>query len=404
MPRRTLILLIIVIIAIAGLVAVLVFRDSGDETTSDVAETSEEEQPTEEAAEAEGTPESESPQVESTPLPTPTPSVRFETVVVARSDIPVGEVVRADLIDVERRPEDNIAVIAGVTFSDPEEVIGQIVKTKISRGQEILKPMIALGPSDVASLGSDLSLYVDQGRVAVAFPINRFSGAAFAMRPGDKVDALMSMTVVKVDEEFQTKRPNVWERVFEPDLLAGEAFLFPPTSEGRLELIPVINTISIIGPGGGAEQIPRRVTQLGAQQMEVLWVGTWNDPRMSMEQEFPADAEQSPEETDAIGSDAVPPDPIKDRPEDEPDLVILSLTSQDALALKWALENGLNIDLALRAQGDESVFATTSVSLPQIVEQGILTIPETGEFSPEPRIDELTPPEVPASPEETTAP
>ena len=138
--------------------------------------------------------------------------------------------------------------------------------------------------------------------------------------------------------------------------------------------------------------------------MEVLWVGTWNDPRMSMEQEFPADAVQSPEETDAIGSDAVPPDPVKDRPEDEPDLVILSLTSQDALALKWALENGLNIDLALRAQGDESVFATTSVSLPQIVEQGILTIPETGEFSPEPRIDELTPPEVPASPEETTAP
>jgi hypothetical protein len=234
--------------------------------------------------------------------------------------------------------------------------------------------------------------------VAVAFPINRFSGAAYALRPGDSVDALMSLNLVKVDREFQTKRPNVWERVFEPALLAGKDFLFDPTSEGRLELIPGINSIAVIGPGTGKEQIPRRVTQLGTQQMEVLWVGTWNDPRISLNQQFEADAEISPPESDAIGEDATPPQPTKDRPEDNPDVVILSLSAQDAVALKWALENGLNVDLALRAQGDDSVFATTSVSLPQIVEQGVLTIPEPGEFSPEPRIDELDPPSVPPVP------
>ncbi len=392
MRPRTFILLIVVLIAAAAAVVIFLVFGPGDLLSRDEEEQAAESVPQEEVQE----PSQE--EEEPTPVPSPTPAVRFATVVVARANLPVGERIRADLIEVETRPEDNVAVVAGVTFSDPDEVIGQIVKVSVSRGQEILKPMIALSPSDIAALGSDLSLYVDQGRVAVAFPINRFSGAAFALRPGDSVDALMSLNLVKVDREFQTKRPNVWQRVFEPALLAGEAFLFPPTTEGRLELIPGINSIAVIGPGTGKEQIPRRVTQLGTQQMEVLWVGTWNDPRIGLSQQFEADARINPPVSNNIGEDATPPEPIKDRPEDSPDLVILSLSAQDAVALKWALENGLNVDLALRAQGDDSVFATTSVSLPQIVEQGVLTIPESGEFSPEPRIDELEPPGVPPVP------
>jgi Flp pilus assembly protein CpaB len=391
MRPRTFILLIVVLIVAAAAVVLFLIFGPGDLLSGGEEEQAAESAPQEEVQE----PIQEE---EPTPVPSPTPEVRFATVIVARTNLPVGERIRADLIEVETRPEDNVAVVAGVTFSDPDEVIGQIVKTAVSRGQEILKPMIALSPSDVAALGSDLSLYVDQGRVAVAFPINRFSGAAYALRPGDSVDALMSLNLLKVDREFQTKRPNVWERVFEPALLAGEAFLFPPTSEGRLELIPGINSIAVIGPGTGKEQIPRRVTQLGTQQMEVLWVGTWNDPRISLDQQFQADAKISPPESDVIGEDATSPEPTTDRPEDSPDVVILSLSAQDAVALKWALENGLNVDLALRAQGDDSVFATTSVSLPQIVEQGVLTIPEPGEFSPEPRIDELDPPSVPPVP------
>ena len=394
-PRTFILLIVVLIVSAAAVVLFLIFGPGGDFLSG-----GEEEQTAETTSQEEVQEPSQEEEVveEPTPAPTATPEVRFSTVVVARANLPVGERIRADLVEVETRPEDNVAVIAGVTFSDPEEVIGQIVKTSVSIGQEILKPMIALSPSDISALGSDLSLYVDQGKVAVAFPINKFSGAAFALRPGDFVDALMSLNLVKVDQEFQTKRPNVWERVFEPSLIAGEAFLFPATSEGRLELIPGINSIAVIGPGAGKEQIPRRVTQLGTQQMEVLWVGTWNDPRISLNQQFDADAEISPPETSEFGEDAETPRPEKVRPEDKPDVVILSMSAQDAVALKWALENGLNIDLALRAQGDDSVFATTSVSLPQIVEQGILAIPETGEFGVEPRIDELEPPSIPRIP------
>jgi hypothetical protein len=81
--------------------------------------------------------------------------------------------------------------------------------------------------------------------------------------------------------------------------------------------------------------------------------------------------------------------------ENFPDVIIMSMSAQDALVLKWSMDRGLDIDLALRAQGDNSVFTTSSVSLPQLVEQGGLTIPEPGEFDVEPRLDEVTIPSLP---------
>ncbi|MCZ7673633.1 MAG: SAF domain-containing protein [Chloroflexi bacterium] len=161
------------------------------------------------------------------PLPTATSAVQYETVVVAARSIPIGERLREDLLLTETRPNSNIALQGGYTYSDPSELVGKIVKTNIVRGQEILAPMLALNPTDLASTGSDISLYVDQGKVAIAFPINRYSGAAYAMRPGDTVDILMSMPVVELDSNFNTKLPNVTERVDDLALAEGQDFLFP---------------------------------------------------------------------------------------------------------------------------------------------------------------------------------
>jgi Flp pilus assembly protein CpaB len=331
------------------------------------------------------------------PLPTATPEVQYVPVVVALAKLPVGERVRADLIGVENRPESNVAVVAGVTFSDPEQVIGQIVKTEVAEGQEILRPMLALNPSDIASMGSDLSLYVDQGEVAVAFPVDRYSGAAYAMRPGDLVDAFMTLQMVDLDLEFQTELPNTVQRVDDAALQDGTAFLFPPTDDGRLELIPNLNSVALIAPGGDRSPIPRRVTQLTLQQMEVLWVGSWLDPREAMDQEFDADAIHDSQVIPTPEPNTIP-DPVDPRTETQPDVVILSMLAQDALALKWALETGINVDLVLRAQGDNSVFTTTSVSLPQIFEQGIMVAPEPSEVGLTPRVDAVPTPGLPPSP------
>lgn len=391
MRRTTLILLVLVLVAAAAAVIIVITRSNGGIFDTIL--------PGGEDAPAEVV---EAPQAEpGEPLPTPTPSVQFDDVIVALGDMPVGSRIRSDLIAVEKRPSTNVGVVAGVTFSDPEAVVGQIAKTDISRGQEILRPMIALNPSDVASLGSDLSLFVDQGRVAVAFPIDQFSGAAYSVRPGDLVDAFMSLTMVDLDEEFQTDLPNVAQRVDEAAFSEGRAFLFPPTAQGRLELLPNLNTVALIGPGEGKEPIPRRVTQLTMQQMEVLWVGSWREPSDSMRQAWRGSAlnfANAAELVEEEGSQVLYNLPARLRPEREPDIVILSLTSQDALALKWALETGINIDLVLRSQGDNTQFVTTSVSLPQVFEQGVVVPPEPGDLGLHPQIDQVPVPQVPPVP------
>ena len=83
------------------------------------------------------------------------------------------------------------------------------------------------------------------------------------------------------------------------------------------------------------------------------------------------------------------PTPLPIRLEAEPNIVILSMTAQDALSLKWSLERGLNISLALRSPGDTTVFATNSVSLPVLVENGALRIPEKTGYDIDPSFYKL---------------
>jgi Flp pilus assembly protein CpaB len=384
MRARTFLLLFLVLLLIAaGVVAFLVL--SGDNVLQSLLSGDDEV--------AEVTPVGGEP---GQPRPTVTPEYNFIPVLVASMPLPAGTRIEADFIRVEMRPDDNVAVRAGYIFSDLEDVVGRITRTRIDKGQEILDSMLALSTVDLASMGSDLALYVNQGSVAIAFPVTRYSGAAYALRPGDTVDVLATVGVIDIDPDFKTALPNFYRPVSQIALQEGGTFLLNQGVEGRLELIPGVNLVATISPRGALTwdgstllQIPRRVTQLTVQQAEVLWLGTWVDP-----------GNLNPEEADpaavapVAGQPAVPvptPTPLFMRAEQFPDVVILSLSLQDALTLKWAMDRGVRMDLALRAQGDTSDHSTVSISLPQLVEQGGLTIPEPLEFDLIPRADEVEP-------------
>jgi Flp pilus assembly protein CpaB len=334
-------------------------------------------------------------------LPTPTPTPASQPVVVAKVRLPVGEILTADVLDIEMRPITNIALQGGYTFTDTQQLVGRIVKAEIARGQEILSPMIALNPTDVAAFGSDLSLYVPQGQVAVALPVDRFSGASLAMRPGDHIDVVMTLRAIEIDPTFRSALPNQVERVIESALVRGQAFLFPPVDEGRLEFIPEINQVAAIVPGGAfittqdwvtGDPVPKRVTQLTIQQATVIYVGQWIDPRrLEREQEAAQAGVAATQQAVQGGGTPVPiatPTPIPSRLDPNPGMVIISMSAQDALVLKYAREREVQIDLVLRAPGDQTQFVTTSVSLPQIIDQGGLAIPEPSDVELfNPRID-----------------
>jgi Flp pilus assembly protein CpaB len=321
------------------------------------------------------------------PIAQATPVLTLSPVVVADVELPPGTRITANLLRVENRPSNNIALTGGYTFGEAEELVGSVVKVRVPQGEAILRPMIALNTNDLANMGSDLGLYIDQGNVTIAFPIDRYSGVAFALRPGDLVDVLMTARIVRTDPEFRTQLPNITQRVIQSRLLEGQQFLFPEIPQGRLQFIDEIGQTAEIIPSTVAleeqdfdagDPIPKRVTQLTIQQVKVMWVGTWHEPA--------PEADVSPGAT---------PTPLPIRLVERPDVVLLSMPLQDALILKWAMERGVFINLALRAPNDRDVYNTTAVSLPVIIDQGALTEPGPSEFDFHPRADEVPIPSLP---------
>lgn len=386
MRLRTFILVILIVFVLIALVAVFVIGSSsgalsgllgGGANTNGTGEVTEVITPAEPGL----------------PLPSPTPS--YENVVVAKLPIPIGEMLTEDLLETELRPSTNVALQGNYTFTSTESLVGSIVVVPIAKGQEILQPMVALNPTDVTDIGSDLSLYIPEGNIAVAFPIDRFSGAALAMRAGDAVDVIMTLRAVAIDSQFNSALPNLAARVSQSRLEAGGVeFLFAPIYEGRLEFIPELNQVAAIVPttnelyavpGQDYEPgmvIPKRVTQLTIQQAKVIYVGQWQDPRVLEEQQAAAQVQAESNVTFDDEGNPIPvptPTPIPERQEN-PNVVILSMPIQEALTLKFAQDREVKIDLVLRSPGDVTSFVTTSVSLPQIIDQGGLALPEPADF------------------------
>jgi len=264
-------------------------------------------------------------------------------VIVAAQDIPRGTLIteQGGAVMATTWPQDS--AVTEVALKQASAAYGRIARVDIVRGSPILPKMLAEDAGEMGAAGSDAALSIPAGRVAYALPVARYSAVAWALRPGDRVDVMLSLLMVDLDEEFQTLLPN------------QAACISPPEGEecqsgtlGRLQTLPngwIVN----VRPQG--EQRPRLVTQLTIQDAKVLRVGDW-DPE--------PEATPPPE----AGEEAAPT-PI---PEVKP--LTLAVSPQDAVALKYAQEIGASIDLVLRSPGDANkTVETESVTLEYLFER-----------------------------------
>lgn len=311
-------------------------------------------------------PEAQEPQ--STPLPTATPII-FVNLVVAVQELPRGIVIPPNAVALLPWPQD-AAPFNGVT--NLEDVVGKRARTDIFREQPILSNMVVDDLTGAAHVGSDAAAVLPEGLRAVSIPVDRITSIAYAPQDGDRVDLIISMLFVDVDEAFQSIVPNKL-RLFQ---ITDQGIEMGDEVEGR----PDSTAFGQVIVSPSERQRPRLVTQMTVQDALIIHMGN-----------FPIDGRfigvpptPTPVPVEGEGDNGTPPPPTPTPP--RPDIVTLGVTPQEAVVLTWLIEAKVPITLALRAAGDTARSATSEVTLDYLMGQYGITLPGKRPFTIEPAI------------------
>ena len=279
-----------------------------------------------------GTPVVQAPQA--TALPTATPIV-FVDLVIAVQELPRGIVIPPNAVALRPWPQD-AAPFNGVTSVDA--VVGKRARTDIFREQPILSNMVVDDLTGVAHVGSDAAAVLPDGLRAVSIPIDRITDIAYAPQDGDRVDLIISMLFVDVDEIFQSIVPN--------NIRCSKS----PTAGIQLEqgIVGRVDSTSL-GPvifSPSERQRPRLVTQMTIQDALIIHLG--NFPSNGRFIGIPPTPTPVPVQGQDQNGTPPPPTPTPPRP----DIVTLGVTPQDAVVLTWLIEAHVPVTMALRSASD----------------------------------------------------
>ncbi len=257
--------------------------------------------------------------------PAEQPPVVTRKVAVAVQDIPYGTLIDPLTVEMRDWPVDTAPADAVGSTAD---LAGKYAKTPIFSGQIIQTKMIATR-EELAGGEGPASILVPMGMVAYPFPIDEFSGVSYALKTGDRVDVLITFRFLQVDRETQV------------------AFPLDRNQPGDIQGV----------------QIPRLVSQLTLQNIEVLRVGSWYVPPAQPTTQQGGQQQQA---------QTVPQPPA---------VVTLLMPQQDALVLQFAKEAGATIELALRNPADQETVTTQSVTLDYMLARFDITVPITRDES-----------------------
>lgn len=359
---RLLLLILILVVAVVLVVVVLLPQLQGGSGTP--APTA--------VAQSDGT--TTLPQAQVTLQPTFTPQPMVE-LVIAIQELVRGQVIPPNAVALRDWPAD-AAPFSAIT--NLEDVVGQIARTDIFREEPILTNMVVENLTDLASVGSDAAAILPSGLVAVSIPIDRLTSVGYAIQDGDRVDLIVSLLYVDVDEEFQSRIPSeITLFTIEPET---NAITLQEGIQGRPDSSAAFAPARVI-VGPSEQQRPRLVTQMTIQDALVVHVGTF--PLDGRFIGVPPTPTPVPEEQEAAQGDATPvPTPTPARP----DIVTLAVTPQEAVVITYYVEARIPVTLALRSASDTSRVPTDDVSLEYIMGTYGIELPPRLPYSIEPAI------------------
>jgi pilus assembly protein CpaB len=311
-----------------------------------------------------------------------------QSVVIAGQDISRGAVIPANGVILAPFPADS--VVETMITGDVNQVVGKYARQDIARGMPITTGMITTQAGDLLGTGSDAAAAIPPGYTAIAVPMDRLAGVAYARRDGDAVDVIASMLMVDLDEDFQTILPNSSMILLGNNTspLTGYACQEVKASEKGLECINPepppfarVDTEETTGTQLYAKpsesQRPRLVTQRLVENATVLHVGSFTVPGAESQAGLGAGAPAAgapPQTTPQVVT-------IK-----APDIVTLIVTPQDALTINWAIKSGMDLVFTLRGPKDDTVTETTSVTLKYLMDNYNITVPSKLPYGLTPRL------------------
>jgi Flp pilus assembly protein CpaB len=333
-----------------------------------------------------------SPQVATSPQePVLTPVIPTVNVVVLTQSVSRGTALESAVLGlVPYQPE---LFIEGM-FSDINEVDGRLAKFDLPSGIPLTSSMLVSSAEQLSDTGSTAALSIPRGMVAVSIPINRLSSVSYAPHSGDHVNVIVSLLLVDLDTDFQTKLPNTAGTVIAPGTVGEEGpnYLTAQvsgggeggTTVGKAELVPGLGQTVYSMPT--ESQRPRLVSQYLLQDVVVLKVGEFPYEGLPEPTPEPAEGEAQPVE-EVQGQEQAPAVPPP------PDLITLIVSPQDAITLNYLLYYqaylGSQLTLALRSAEDDSRVATEAVTMQYLLEQYNIPVPAKLPYGIEPRQDKV---------------
>jgi len=291
---------------------------------------------------------------------TPTPQLPTDvfSVVFAAQDIPAGTFVTQENITLGPWP--TLYRLEGLV-TDPTTIVGLRARLDIKRGEPVFSTQVAESLAGMTVAGSEMALDMAPGKLAIAMPMSRLAGVAFAPQRGDHVAVIGTLLFIDLDPDFQSSLPNKLQ-------------VLSQTAEGKLEIVtveggrnfseaPLSNVVLATYDVPSEAQRARPVSAIVIPDARVLAVGTV--PSKTAAQAIAAEG---------VGAPQAQPTPVGGVAA-APDIIVLEVLPSEALALNLIMKTGGDLSFALRATGDTSALDLPSWDLQRLITERNISLP-----------------------------
>jgi Flp pilus assembly protein CpaB len=250
-----------------------------------------------------------------------------ETVLVATTDIAIGDPVTPDVVEEREVP---MGAVQQTPLRSASQVGGQPALFAVPTGSQVTAELIGVGTNPSVNIAGQLQ----PGEKAVTFQVDRVTGVDFLVKPGDTIDIVLSEQISVLQET------------------ADSAANTDPEAPARFEAVT------------GLEN--QRTVKAVLQDKRVLYVSSTRAVQ--------------PEPRDTNGDGVI--DDQDEQPEEavvDSVIIVFAGTTQDAEVIKFA-QNDLtetgSLTAVIRNAEDDAVEETLGITIDQLVEEYGLRIPD----------------------------